>query len=109
MQKLIAKMQHQSTLPRLRVQTVALKAIHDYMEEQGVLQLMPVMLSSVTDPLCHSVYDARIEYLGQQLSLTKSMLLHKQAAFVAQELEKLYIVSPNVRLEKEECRTPAGT
>jgi asparaginyl-tRNA synthetase len=104
MQKLITKMQQDETLARLKVQTVALKAVHDYMEEHDVVQLMPVMLSTVTDPLCHSVYDARITYLDQELSLTKSMLLHKQAAFVAQGLQKLYIVSPNVRLEKAECK-----
>ena len=62
----------------LTVQTTALKAIHDYMWKHDILQLMPVMLSSVTDPLCHSVYDSSISYGGQKLELTKSMILHKQ-------------------------------
>ncbi|MCX6770057.1 MAG: asparagine synthetase A, partial [Candidatus Micrarchaeota archaeon] len=39
-----------------------------------------------------------IEYLGQRLSLTQSMILHKQIA-VKEGVERLFIVSPNVRLE----------
>src|SRR5687768_786960 len=89
---------------RLKIQDVALKAIHDFMEREGVTQLLPVLLSPVTDPLNHSVYDARIEYAGQSLQLTKSMILHKQAALVA-GVDRLYIMSPNVRLEVEACRS----
>lgn len=104
METIIRKMKEEKTLARLRIQTVALKAIHDHMEAHGVTQLMPVMLSPITDPLCHSVHDAGITYEGQALQLTKSMLLHKQAAMLVEGLERLYIVSPNVRLERKECR-----
>lgn len=91
-------------LARLHIQTVALKAIHDALAERSVTQLLPVMLSTVTDPLCHDVSDAAIVYEGQELQLTKSMLLQKQAAFLVDGLERLYVVSPNVRLETPECK-----
>ncbi len=88
----------------LRVQSTALKAVGDFMHGEGFVQLMPVMISPITDPLCHSVYDASVEYAGQKLSLTKSMIMHKQIAVSSPHLPKIFIVSPNIRLEKEELR-----
>ena len=87
----------------LKIQSTAIKALTDFLDEKEFLQMMPVMLSTVTDPLCHSVYDARIKYLGQDLQLTKSMILHKQLALTSDKISKIYIMSPNVRLEKAEC------
>ncbi|MBT4824673.1 asparagine synthetase [Candidatus Woesearchaeota archaeon] len=88
----------------LRIQSCALKAIHDFMYSREILQLMPVMLSTITDPLCHSVYDAKIKYMEQELMLTKSMILHKQMALMSDSRKAIYIISPNIRLEKEECK-----
>jgi len=88
----------------LRIQTTALKAVHEFLYREGFVQLTPVIVSPVTDPLCHSVYDATVEYAGQRLSLTKSMILHKQVAVSSPHLPRIYIVSPNVRLEKEHLR-----
>ena len=62
---------------------------------------MPVIISPVTDPLSHPVYDASIRYRDQKLQLTKSMILHKQIAISTLDVRGIYIVSPNVRLEKE--------
>jgi asparaginyl-tRNA synthetase len=104
MHELVSRMKDEKTLARLKIQTVALRVIHEYMAAHGVYQLMPVMLSTVTDPLAHPVEESSLTYLGQKLELTKSMLLHKQAAMIAPGLEKLYIVSPNIRLETAECK-----
>ncbi len=84
----------------LQIQTEALKAIHDYLYEQKLIQLMPVMLSPITDPLNHETSDARINYFGQELQLTKSMIFHKQLAIASCTTKGIYIMSPNVRLEK---------
>jgi len=86
----------------LKIQSAALKAIDTFMYSKNILHLMPVMISPVTDPLSHSVYDSSIEYLGQKLQLTKSMILHKQLALMSNSVPGIYIVSPNIRLEKEE-------
>lgn len=88
----------------LRIQGSALRSVGEFMHEEDFVQLMPVMISPITDPLCHSVYDARVDYAGQELSLTKSMILHKQVAVSSPHLPKIYIISPNVRLEKEHLR-----
>lgn len=102
MEKIIEKIKSKKTAAILKIQTQVIKSIHDYMHEQGVVQLMPVMLSPITDPLAHSVHDAEIDYEGQKLKLTKSMILHKHMALMSEEISKIFIMSPNVRLEKDE-------
>lgn len=97
-----ATMKHLSrpSLPKvLKVQQGIIRATHDFMFKKGLTQLMPLMLSPITDPLNHGVVDASIGYADQRWSLTKSMIFHKQLALVNPELDSLYIVSPNVRLE----------
>ncbi|MFD2246953.1 asparagine synthetase A [Pontibacter ruber] len=83
----------------LKVQQGVVRATHEFMFQKGLTQLMPLMLSPITDPLNHGVVDATIGYAEQRWSLTKSMIFHKQLALVNPELEGIYIVSPNVRLE----------
>ncbi len=88
----------------LRVQSAALKAIHDYMHRHRVVQSMPIILSPETDPLNHPHFDASVEYYGQSLHLTKSMILHKQLSLLNDGIDKIYFMSPNVRLERGELR-----
>ncbi|MDH5644573.1 MAG: hypothetical protein OEZ01_01115, partial [Candidatus Heimdallarchaeota archaeon] len=60
----------------LKIQSVALKAIHDFFEEENFIQLLPVMLSRYTDPLLDGdkkLEPAEINYNGQKLKLTQSM------------------------------------
>ncbi|MHA2251274.1 MAG: asparagine synthetase A [Candidatus Kariarchaeaceae archaeon] len=87
----------------MKIQSIALKAIHDYFDKIGFMQLMPVILSKFTDPLgpdpgSSVIKTGEIEYGDQKLQLTQSMILQKQVAIGA-GLSKFYIVSPNVRLE----------
>ncbi|MFH1786727.1 MAG: asparagine synthetase A [archaeon] len=75
----------------------------EFFHRKGFTQLLPVMLSPVTDPLgpdpgSSVIKTGTVEYLGQTLSLTQSMVLHKQIA-VTRGIERLFIVSPNIRLE----------
>jgi asparaginyl-tRNA synthetase len=86
----------------LRVQSAVLKSLHDFMWNEGMVQLMPVMLSPFTDPLAHPVHDSSLDYDGQKLELTKSMILHKQLSLMRDDLKGIYIVSPNIRLEVAE-------
>ena len=83
----------------LTVQQGIIRATHEFMYQNKLTQIMPLMLSPITDPLNHSVVDASIHYADQQWSLTKSMIFHKQLALMNPELDAIYIVSPNVRLE----------
>jgi asparaginyl-tRNA synthetase len=103
MQKTIAHLSNPELKTIMKIQSAALNAIEGFMYSRGILHLMPVMLSPVTDPLNHKVYDSSIEYLGQKLELTKSMILHKQLAMINDSIPGIYVVSPNIRLEVEEC------
>jgi len=85
--------------PILRIQNEVLKAIYDFMYKEGLTQLMPIILSPLTDPLSHPVCEAQINYLGQKLHLTRSMIFHKQIAIARLEVKGIFIMSPNVRLE----------
>ncbi|MFH1588725.1 MAG: asparagine synthetase A [Candidatus Diapherotrites archaeon] len=106
MDRLIEKMKSEETQKILRVQSVLLKSISDFLHEKKLLQVMPVILSPETDPLSHSVFDASIDYYGQKLQLTKSMILHKFLYVSSPFISGVYCFSPNVRLEKKHC---AGT
>ncbi len=86
----------------LKIQTAMLFAIHEYMLKNGILQVMPVILSPITDPLSHSVSDASISYNGQLLQLTRSMIFHKQLTLALTGVKGIYIISPNVRLETDD-------
>jgi asparaginyl-tRNA synthetase len=83
----------------LQVQQGIVRAMHEFMFRKGLTQLMPLMLSPITDPLNNAVVDASIPYADKRWSLTKSMIFHKQLALLNPALDSLYIVSPNVRLE----------
>ena len=96
----MARLKDQKITHVLRVQSAALKAIHDYMYENGIVQAMPIILSPETDPLNHPHFDASVEYYGQRLHLTKSMIFHKQLALMNGGFDKIYFMSPNVRLEQ---------
>ncbi|MBR9680572.1 MAG: asparagine synthetase [Candidatus Altiarchaeota archaeon] len=87
----------------LRVQSKALEAIHSGFRKKGFIELMPIVLSTTTDPLgpdpgSSVIKTPSIEYFGQSLVLTQSMVLHKQI-LATRGIDKFYIVSPNVRLE----------
>ena len=101
LEKLIEKKEKQKAI--IRIQSIALKAVHDFFFDKDYEQLMPVILSPITDPLgpdpgSSVIKVGEIEYLGQKLQLTQSMILHKQIA-IGMGIDKFYIISPNVRLE----------
>ena len=87
----------------LKIQSTVIGATTEYLRQKGFVQLLPVMLSPITDPLgpdpgSSVIKTGTIEYLGQKLQLTQSMILHKQIA-IAKGLDKIFILSPNIRLE----------
>lgn len=95
----LKKIQRPGLKDILQVQQTIIRATHEFMFRKNVVQMMPLMLSPITDPLNHSVVDATIEYADQKWSLTKSMIFHKQLALLNSDLSAIYIISPNVRLE----------
>ncbi|WP_446898551.1 asparagine synthetase A [Clostridium sp. LBM24168] len=86
----------------LRVQQAILKAVDEYMYKKGVTRVLPLMISPITDTLNHNVEESELTYEGQRFDIMKSMIFHKQIMLTSPYLDKIYIVSPNVRLEMEE-------
>ncbi|MFX0170822.1 MAG: hypothetical protein ACFE9L_02780 [Candidatus Hodarchaeota archaeon] len=98
-----------SLTPILTVQNVVLKSIYDFMYKEGLTQLMPIIVSPITDPLSHPVHEACINYLGQKLQLTRSMIFHKQIAIARLAVKGIFTMSPNVRLEMEKLKKVKNT
>ncbi len=78
-----------------------------FFHEEGFTQLLPVMLGRSTDPLgpdpgSSVLKTVEVDYLGQRFYLMNSMILHKQ--FAVRDVGKVWILSPNVRLESAERR-----
>jgi asparaginyl-tRNA synthetase len=77
----------------------------EFFHDEGFTQLLPVMLGRSTDPLgpdpgSSVLKTVEIDYLGERYYLMNSMILHKQLA--VRDVGKIWILSPNVRLEKAE-------
>lgn len=102
--RFLRKLQDPRLAAVLRVQTVLLDELQSFAAGNGFVQLMPILLSPFTDPLNHDVYPAEIEYRERRLRLTASMIFHKQLALAAPDIDRIFIVSPNVRLEKTEVK-----
>jgi len=95
-------------LLRLKIQTTVIRTIEDFMVSRGFIQLMPIITAKVTDPLgpdpgSSVVLVPKIKYYDEELVLTQSMILHKQLALLT-GAEKIFIMSPNVRLENKTRR-----
>jgi asparaginyl-tRNA synthetase len=81
----------------LRIQSAILKATGDYLRSEGFVEILPVVISPITDPLRHATGRAIVEYYNNQYHLTRSMIFHKQLAVLA--VPKIFCFSPNIRLE----------
>ncbi len=84
----------------LKISSSIRTILSQYLKDRGYIEIPPVIISIITDPLNHPVFDPKLEYYGYQYSLTKSMIFHKQ--ILAKHFEKFFTFSPNIRLETEE-------
>jgi asparaginyl-tRNA synthetase len=71
-----------------------------FVRSNGFMELLPTVISPITDPLNHETFSTSINYYDQTYKLTQSMIFHKQLAVTV--YEKIFIVSPNVRFETSE-------
>ncbi len=67
------------------------------LRKKGFVEISPVLLSPITDPLNHPTDPKDIECYGKKYHLTQSMIFHKQIAM--KTLDKIFVFSPNVRVE----------
>lgn len=90
----------------LHVLSETLYALSTFFLDKGFVWLLPVVTSKATDPLWPdpgASIEARPEFeiYGERVRLTQSMILHKQV-LVSAGLEKVFVLSPNVRVERRE-------
>ena len=84
----------------LQISSEMMSLMGQFLRKEGFIELLPVIISPITDPLNHSVFDASIDYYDFKYSITKSMIFHKQLAM--RVYPKIFSFSPNVRLETED-------
>lgn len=89
----------------LTIKSEIVRAAAAYLRDGGFVEILPVLLSPITDPLRHETHDATVAYYGTSYRLTKSMIFHKQIAL--RTVPKIFCFSPNVRLEPAD-RASAG-
>ncbi len=82
----------------LIIKSEIINAAGNYLRANGFIEILPVILSPVTDPLMHTTTGTgEVDYYGHRLQLTKSMIFHKQAAL--RILDRIFSFSPNIRFE----------
>lgn len=84
-----------------RVQATVLRAIREYLDAQGFVELLPPILGPATDPGIRGAGRVTVEFYGARYKLMSSAILYKQ--MMADVLGRIYFVSPNIRLEKPEA------
>lgn len=90
-------MKKRKKLAILKVQSKTRRILSAYLESRNFIELSPVILSPITDPLNHPTTPGNIECYGQKYHLTQSMIFHKQIAL--KTIDNLFVFSPNIRLE----------
>jgi asparaginyl-tRNA synthetase len=89
-----------------KVMTHVLKYLTHKFASQKFEWLLPVMFSKSTDPLwpdpgASIKRRVEVEIYGKTVRMTSSMIIHKIVA-CSLAYPKLFIISPNIRIEKEE-------
>ena len=84
----------------IRIGSIIREEIGNFLRRRGFIEIPPVIISPITDPLAHEVMEAKIEYYGEKYYLTKSMIFHKQIALLS--FDKIFSFSPNIRFETAE-------
>ncbi|MEM4245840.1 MAG: asparagine synthetase A [Candidatus Bathyarchaeia archaeon] len=88
------------------IETAALSRIVNRLVGQGFFWILPVMLAKSTDPLwpdAGASIEKRIEVeiYDETVRTMQSMIIHKRV-LVSTCLEKFFILSPNIRIEKRD-------
>ena len=97
-------------LINLRIQSNLLHIIRQFFHDENFIEILPVLTSPITDPLgpdpnSSVIKTGVIEYCGQRLKVTQSMILHKQLILARYPgVSKIYCISPNLRLEHPDRR-----
>lgn len=81
----------------VRVQNGIIQICRDFLQQKGFVEILPVIISPITDPLTDYRVRGEIECYGFKYQITKSMIFHKQISLLS--LPRIFSFSPNVRIE----------
>ena len=84
----------------VKIQSEIIKLSRDFLGSKGFIEILPVIISPITDPLTDHRVRGEIECYGFKYQLTKSMIFHKQISLLS--IPKIFSFSPNVRIEPVE-------
>jgi len=84
----------------LHLQSVVLDSSREFLRSQGFIEILPVIISPITDPLTDYRVRGEVECYGFKYQITKSMIFHKQMAILSHP--RIFCFSPNVRIESVE-------
>jgi len=87
----------EKTATIMKIQSEIRYKLTTELRKKGFIEISPVLLSPITDPLNHPTDPKDIECYGKKYHLTQSMIFHKQIAM--KTLDKIFVFSPNVRVE----------
>ncbi|RLF14258.1 MAG: asparagine ligase [Thermoprotei archaeon] len=83
-----------------KIQATILRAIREYLDSRGFVEILPPIVGPTTDPGTKDVGQASIEFYGYKYKVMSGVILHKQ--MMVDILGKIYLFSPNVRIEPPE-------
>ena len=86
----------------VRVQATLLKAIREFLDSRGFVEVLPPIIGPVTDPGIRGARQVPIDFYGMEYRVMSSAILYKQ--LMATAMGRIYFVSPNIRLEPMESR-----
>jgi asparaginyl-tRNA synthetase len=95
---IIKRLRSEKTQSITKVQSEIRICAGQFLRKKGFVEINPVIISPLTDPLRHETLNGSIKYLEHTFQLTRSMIFHKQISLIG--LNKIFVFSPNVRLEQ---------
>jgi len=99
-EKYLKELKSEKIRQAVSVQSKVIQAARDFLAGEGFVEILPVIISPITDPLTDYRLRGEVECYGFKYQITKSMIFHKQIAVLS--FPRIYCFSPNVRIEPVE-------
>jgi len=89
----------------LKVQDQILTSLRNFLRKKGFIEILAPIIGPATDPGIRGAKQVSIQYYGVPFKIMSSMILYKQ--MMISSFEKVYALSPNIRLEPLESTKTA--
>ncbi len=83
----------------LQIRTAIQQYLCNELIRGGYVHPPVYMLAGCTDPLNHWTYPARVNYYGEEVSVTQSLILQKMLMVMLSPVGQVFWSSPNIRME----------